>query len=424
MATKRWIGGALAVAQVDTLTVGGTIEAGDKFNITINNKTLSVSAANTDADDVAAQIATAWAALDSTYYPEFAEITAAAVGSGGQLTLTANTPGVPFTATVETTESDDIAADSQTFGTATTTSSAGPNHWDSAGNWSGNSVPVDTDDVYFENSSISVLYGLSQGSLDLASLHIKQSFTGQIGLPQHNGSYSEYRTDYLTLGTATVLEIGEGEGTGSSQIKIDVGSNQCTATIHNSGNPATAGLEAIILKGTHSSNAVQVKKGSVGIAVFAGESATVATLKVGYVDNQDADAIVRCGSGTTLTTIVKSGGQLTISSNVTTLTQDAGTTTINGAATLGTLNLDGGTLKYLSTGTLTTAKIGDGGVLDFRADLDSRTVTNCTMGKGASLFDSFETVTWSNPITLNRCSISDVALDLGVHITIDPGAAA
>lgn len=423
MATLSWIGGALAVAQVDTLTIGGTIEAGDKFNITINNKTLSVSASNTDADDVAAEIAVAWAALDQTYYPEFAEITCEAVGSGGQLTLTANTPGVPFTATVETTESNDSAADAQTFGTSTTTDSAGPNHWDSAGNWSTNTVPVDGDDVYFENSSISVLYGLSQTSIDLDSLHIKQSYTGQIGLARHNGSYAQYRTQYLTLGTATVLEIGDGEGTGSSLIKISVGSNQCAAVVHNTGNPAEAGLEAVLWKGTHASNTVQVKKGSVGIAVFAGETATVATLQVGYVDNQDSDAIVRCGSGTTLTTIVKSGGQLDIKSNVTTLTQDAGTTTLSGSATLGTGNLDGGTLVYQSTGTATTLKVGPDGVLDFRPDLRSRTVTNCTIEKGAAVYDPFETVTWSNPITLNRCALPEVSLDLGTHITIDPGAA-
>ena len=41
MATVRWLGNAAAVAQVDTATVGGTIEADDLFKLTINGKTFT-----------------------------------------------------------------------------------------------------------------------------------------------------------------------------------------------------------------------------------------------------------------------------------------------------------------------------------------------------------------------------------------------
>ncbi len=138
--TRVWKGDAAAVAQVTTLTVGGTIEAGDLFKVTIGDKTLTVAAANTTAADVADQIVAAWNALTATTHPEFAEITAAE-GSGGTLTLTADTAGKPFTVTPTTTEANGGAADDQTFTQAATTASSGPNHWDTAANWSGGAVP-------------------------------------------------------------------------------------------------------------------------------------------------------------------------------------------------------------------------------------------------------------------------------------------
>src|SRR6185295_12509087 len=113
MASTTWRGDAPAVAQVDTLTVGGTIEATDIFKMTINGKTLSVTAGSTVAATVATTIATAW---NASTIPEFAEITAAAT-SGGALTLTADTPGKPFVCTVSTTEANGDPADAQTFGT-------------------------------------------------------------------------------------------------------------------------------------------------------------------------------------------------------------------------------------------------------------------------------------------------------------------
>jgi hypothetical protein len=102
MATKRFIGGAVAVAQVDTLTPGGTIEAGDLFTITLANEraetyTLSVAATGTT---VAATCADIIAAFNACNDPRFTRITAAGVGTVGSytaVTLTADTAGEPFT---------------------------------------------------------------------------------------------------------------------------------------------------------------------------------------------------------------------------------------------------------------------------------------------------------------------------------------
>ncbi|MBT4932933.1 MAG: hypothetical protein HOL66_14880 [Rhodospirillaceae bacterium] len=91
-------GGTIATtnvtAQVDTVTIGGTVEAGDKYTATINGTlvtyTVTGAEANLDAirDNFFAAINTA--ALGVT----------AAAGGAGQLTLTADTAGTAFTATV------------------------------------------------------------------------------------------------------------------------------------------------------------------------------------------------------------------------------------------------------------------------------------------------------------------------------------
>ena len=118
--------------------------------------------------------------------------------------------------------------------------------------------------------------------------------------------YYEYRETYLKVG-ATTITIGAGEGEGSQRIKLNTGSVQTTLIVVDSGQSANA-LPAILWKGTHASNVVRVSKGSFGAALHAGETATIATLAVGYRDDQEADAQVYCGAGVTLTDVDVSGG--------------------------------------------------------------------------------------------------------------------
>ena len=92
-ALKIWRGDAPAVAQVVTVTPSN-VEIGDVFALTMNGKTVSVTAAAASAAAVASALA---AAISATDLPEFQELTATA--SGGVLTLTANTAGVPFVVT-------------------------------------------------------------------------------------------------------------------------------------------------------------------------------------------------------------------------------------------------------------------------------------------------------------------------------------
>ncbi len=93
--------GPASVAQADTVTIAGTVAAGDIYSVTVNgnvvNYTVTGAEANIDAirDGLVA-------AINAT--PAVGAIVTAAAGSGGQLTLTADTTGTAFTAAATATQ--------------------------------------------------------------------------------------------------------------------------------------------------------------------------------------------------------------------------------------------------------------------------------------------------------------------------------
>ena len=486
MATVSWRGDALAVAHVEEGNVGGTGEVGDLFTCTIGNKSFTYVSTTDVLATTADAIATAWNALSATYYPEFHEVLAAG-NADGTYSLTAKTPGKPFTVTLTEAEGGVVDDQTHTLTGPNPTDNAGPNSYDTAGNWSGSAVPLGADDVVLENSTDSITYGLARpagtlttktdadtgivtlptghgitdsgtvsvswsgggrgdmtvtaydtttvsvdgGSgddlpaqdtavsvhLDLTSFSPKASFTGDIGLPGRNASgYDEYRQEYLQVG-ATTITIGQGDGDGSGRIKQDSGATLTALNVYRTGRRAEAGVPSLLWKGTHASNVVTVNRGDLGVAFFAGETATILTLNVGYINSPLSDAKVHLGSGVTLTTANIDGGQTTILNAVTTINQTAGVVTVGEDATVGTLNLDGGTCYYKSTGTITAADVDDGAVLDFRQDGRSRTFTNCTVHSGGAVYDPNGTVIWTNPISCPD-GLDNVTLELGPGVTV------
>lgn len=430
MATKRWRGDAPAVAQVDTLTVGGTIEVGDKFKMTINGKTLIVAATSTSASTTAGETATAW---NASTIPEFAEITALA--NGAAVTLTADEPGKPFVVTVETTESNDGAADSQTFTKSSTTANSGPNVVSVAANWEGGAAPADGDDVVFDTGNSDVLYDLDQNGVTPASITVAEGYKGKIGLPEINSddataTYYEYREKYLKYGNS-----GDGQTValtirgGAGRIKINTGTAQAVWNVTDSSQRLEDNVPAVLLKGTHASNALNVSKGDVGVALFAGETATILTLNVGYKTNPAGDAQVKLGAGVTLTnaTIVQTGGTLetnSATSGTATITQYDGTLTLNAGAQTG-LSVRGGDCIYNSTGTLGGNTVVSGsGHLDFSQDLRAKAVTNAIdlFGKSAKVSDPNKVVS-TLVIDLDETANGE-NVNIGTNIRLTRGAPA
>lgn len=419
MATKRWIGGATAVAQVDTLTVGGTIEAGDKFLIAVTGEdggtyTLTVSASGTTIAGTCTDIATAW---NASANPLLTPITALAGST--TVTLTADSAGIPFVVSVSTTESDNSGADGQTFSRAATTANIGPNDWSSANNWSDYAVPVSTDTVVIDGrSAVSILNGLNQSSVTLAKLQIVK---GTLAIGSTSGP--------LRI-SATILDINTAptdgsKPSGASTINIDTGSNATTCTVYDSNTQGVNGLEPVIWKGAHASNIVRVLGGRVGIAASKpGDTATLPTLQV----LGDSNTSVHVGSGATLTNVTVTGGDVLLECGATTVNQDGGTITTAGTGAITTVYA-GGTFTSNSTGTITTMTVENQGNLVLTGTLAARTITNCTVsGPNAKISAALPVtsgaafpVTFTNGVDcLNGATSKQV--DLGGDITVTPSA--
>lgn len=404
----------MAVAQVDTLTPGGTIEADDIFIATIGTQSLSVVAGGTTVADVTAAVTAAW---NASTQPEFVEITA--TDSTTHITLTAVTAGVDFIVTASTTEAGGGAADAQTYVQATTTANSGPNMWE-AENFSGATVPGTNDTLVFEKSAVDLLYGIDQNALELDLIVIRQSFTGRIGLPRTNANgYVEYRQSYLLIDCTPTVKIGEGEGSGSGRIKLDLGGDVAAAiTVYGRGTRADSEIPCVLLLGSTTHTLTLLGKADVGAALFAGEVAQFTTITMG----EGTTGKLVLGETSTLTTINVRGGTVEASDNVTTINQTAGVMTLRGSATATTWTIDGGTAFYNSSGTGTTIVVGGGGVLDFRQNQSARTMTNVSIFPGGAIHDPNKTVTWTNGIDLQRCGPLGVTLNIGEHQTLTPSA--
>jgi hypothetical protein len=415
MATTRWLGRALATAQVDSIAVTGTWAAADTVTLTVNAKVITVTVG---ATVTTAAVATAikeaingdtitgdaTRSEDGDNVTEFTEFTAEV--SSSTVTVTGATKGVPYTLAVGYATAGNGEAN-----LTNTTAATGPWHWDNAANWSNAAVPVNSDDAIVENTDVPILYGLAQTAVTLTSLTINASFTGTIGLPSENaGGYEEYRATYLAI-KATTVTIGGGEGQGSQRIRLDLSSAATTTHVRGMGSAADYPLPALLWKGTHADNVLTVTRGTVGVALLAGETATLTTLRVGYYSSQSSDAAVTAGPGLTLTTLQQDGGSVTLNAGLTTATKENGTLEVM-SGNITTVTNREGAFHYRGTGTVTTLTCFPGATADFSRDMRARTVTTATLHEGSALLDPFGTVTFTNPIvTVGKTA--GVTLDVG-----------
>lgn len=182
-----------------------------------------------------------------------------------------------------------VANDSLTL--TTVQAASGVNHFDALANWvdvsgvAAVALAVDGDTLEFV-SGADCLYGLAQAALSPAAIVVHSS-TLKIGLPEiaDDGGFAEYLPTYLRIGNAAdaqaiALSVGEGvNGDGSDRLKFDFDDCQFAAEVFKSGG-GEDGLPAVLLKGTHAANTLEVEDGEVGLAVLEHEAATLATLQV------------------------------------------------------------------------------------------------------------------------------------------------
>lgn len=375
-------------------------DATTTYKITINSKVVSTLGTGGTAATTAAALQSL---LVASTIPEFAEGVWTVLTD--TITCTAPNDGTPMTLT------SSVSGGAGTIGAVSTaTSPVSAYDWATASNWSTGAVPINGDTVDLTQSSIPIKFGLAQSGVTLAVMNADSTFTTSVGLPRYNttarsanGSstpYIEYRPTELAIGI-TALNVGQGTGAGCTMFNVNFGSVQNATTVYRAGTSSQQGQPTIQLRGTHASNSLIVLAGSVGWAFTAGQVGTLATLKLGYETQQQSDASVVVGAGSTLSscTATQNGGNLQFSSNLSALTMNSGTATGFLTATVSTLDVEGGTYYHQSTGTITTGTIGSNGTMDFSQDPRGRTITNLTVDGGGELNDPNKTCTFTNPIS-------------------------
>ena len=420
--------GVAGVNEVQSISMSPTVATGGTYTLTFGAE--ETAAINYNAN--ASQVQAALEALTGIAVADV--VVAGGPLTSGAFTLTfggllanSNVGQVSVTSAVLTPLSS-IAVSTLTagaagsaIGVAASTANSGPKVWSVAANWSGSTVPVTGDTVYFENCDVDCLYGIDQSAVTLAAMRVEKTYTGEIGLPNQNANgYREYRTKDLAIGITDGWFVG-----GGGRYRINTGSIQTTLRIDGTGSSNELDLPAMLWRGTNANNVVSINKGSLGIALFAGETATVATLTTGQIDSQDSDVDLELSSGVSLTTFNCNGGEIEMDCGCTTLTQTGGSIT-HTSGNITTLTVLSGNFYPRGSSTYTTTVIGAGGLIDNTANTQSPTFTTITINGGGSLYDPYERATFSNAVTLRGeavVSLESGQVQLGHSITLVRGNA-
>lgn len=344
MTIKEFIPRADVRAQVDTLTIstsGGSLANGDRFSISANNqgKKLIVTVASglNTVDLVTAALAVLGEASTDA---EFQEVDFVASSTGGLLTITSSTPGVPFTFTY---------TKASTFGvivSTTATTATGPNHWSEPNNWLPAGVPIDGDDISASYPGTQILYGLTTG-ITIGTLNVTNNV--QIGLPRQNANgYPEYRQQYLTINVA----IANASTSGMVKLEPSTGTAGTVITINGSTSQGSSSDPyAVIIRGGLNMR-INIITGLVAIAPYESEVANIALIGAAQ------GSTVLCGPGVVGAT-ANCGGTLEVRCAFSSITLQSGTLTLKEVFPMA-LNVFGGSAKLLATGTLDSCAVGPG----------------------------------------------------------------
>ena len=382
MATNVYIGGSPLQRNVWTLTVGGTVEAGDLFNVTLtfldgsSSQTVQATASSTSTATTAADIRTA---LKASTQSSFRRIDYEL--SGSAVVLSAQDPGIPFDVTVTTTEAGGGGADAQTFTASETIPNGGPNDYGDPGNWSLGAIPTASDIVIISGTD-SILYGLDQDAVSINGFAIDPNYPrgaqiGTLGYPLR-----------LVLDASAPVQLA-GEGRyfidfTSSDVDVSVLFAECEKTM-TSGGVERYGVGAYLIGS--SLNTIYVEGGNVHVATLAGHTATVGAVIV-------AGGRCEAGSGVSgLATWSQGAGTGAIGCAVSTgVYVDGGHLTSRGSGAVPVLKINGGTYVGNSTGTIAEATV-NAGFLDMSKSHAAREITKLVQN-GGTVWKNTDAVTY------------------------------
>lgn len=197
----------------------------------------------------------------------------------------------------------------------------------------------------------SIVSGLDQSAVGIENFIVEDGYDGAIGSS----------AGYLLLSLVDRVEFS-----GTGQAFLDVASSD--VTVHKTGT-ADQGQFGLYLRGT-TIGLLDARGGSIGVAALPGESTTVSTLRI-----SNRGTKVKCGSGTTLTSVVPMfDGELWLHCDAVTITKYNGNAYLMEAAEVVTVNNLDGEFHWGSSGDITTYN-ARGGFFNMRASNASRTLS-------------------------------------------------
>gem|GEM_PF-2420447 len=224
-------------------------------------------------------------------------------------------------------------------------------------------IPVAGDAVTVPASSTQAINdGLDQSAVAIASFTVEAGYSKAIG-----SSAAPLRIDPDALSFA---------GTGVAY--LDIGTAAISPHITATASVAT-GRRGLYLTGS-AMVTLTVAGGSVGVAAIAGQTSTVAAIRVSGSGN------VRIGAGATVTALYVTAGQVVCYASVTTATVQGGIVETAGNGAITTLHAYGGTIYASSAGTIGTANL-DGARLDLLSSKVTRAVTTLNYLSGTLAYD-------------------------------------
>lgn len=408
MATRYWVGGAVAVAEVATIQITA-YDAATTYSLVINGETIcSTVAAGADTTTATNLVA----AFTASTHPYKASLITVANSGSVTMTFTSAVAGVPFTV------SGAVSGGTGTIGAFTiTTANKGPCDVSTAANWSGATLPVGGDDVVISGNAYYMAYQLDTfAGVTFASLTIQKSYTGLIGLDYarfantaaatgYLTTRGEYRQKYFQCG-ATLVSIGtnfdSGSPSGSGRIMLDI-IGASTITVFDSGSQSETGRSAVRLKNNSASTVVDVRKCPGGWCIAGdvpGETSTVLSATVSDAPTSTKGVL---GSGLTITTFSQNGGTNTLQCAATTVIANSGVLTTEGSGAITTLTANSDATVYPnSTGTITTLNLNSAATVDMTHSNRARTITTLVPAIGGIFLADGNFVTVTNKTLPSR----------------------
>lgn len=417
MTVINYTGNAPTIAQVDTLTPGGTIAIGNDFTVAVGGKSITYRATGTTVASVCTGL---HALLAASTYPEFLEITWA--DSVTAITATAKVPGRPHTIVLSDAQGAG-ATDTHSFNKTATTVNSGPSDAAAVLNYSSGTLPANSDTLNLDGLAVPILYNCDALAALSGLIVNVTNWSGAFGLPAWNPSgYPEYRPRNFVIPAVAVNYAGS-----ASRAKFDIDNPgaPCLFTITApSSQSAESNVPAIQIIGGTSTNHIDLKvnKGNVGVAVNAGEVAHIGSFIAGYQTNQTTDAKVKFGPGVVFQddeyTVL--GGQVESNSDVGTITLYPNATVKVAAGEIDTLvDNRGGTFIYSSPETPIGKYIGySGSKCDLRQKLEPVVFTDVELYANAGFLGGEGILSTTNPIELLGCGLQDVTLPKNKNITL------